>query len=66
MILIMTVVKDGKKMDYYDKIWAPFMPDFYKRFGDTSRERKSSMELTLEFFRRRYDIIVPMVESWKP
>ena len=54
------------KMDEYDKIWAPLMPDFYKRFGDTSRGRKNSMESTLDFFRKRYDIIIPMVESWKP
>ena len=54
------------KMDEYDKIWAPLMPDFYKRFGDTSRKRKKSMESTLDFFRKRYDIIIPMVESWKP
>ena len=54
------------KMDDYDKIWAPLMPDFYKRFGDTSRKRKKSMESTLDFFRKRYDIIIPMVESWKP
>ena len=54
------------KMNDYDKIWAPLMPDFYKRFGDTSRERKRSMESTLDFFRKRYDMIIPMVENWKP
>jgi hypothetical protein len=54
------------KMDYYDKIWTPLMPDFYKRFGDSSRYWKISMKITLDFFRKRYDFIIPMVKSWKP
>ena len=54
------------KMDYYDKIWAPLMPDFYKRFGGNFRKREIFIKLTLDFFRRRYDYIIPMVESWKP
>ena len=54
------------KMDYYDKIWTPLMPDFYKRFGDSSRYWKICMKITLDFFRKRYGMIIPMVESWKP
>ena len=54
------------KMDYYDKIWAPLMPDFYKRFGGSFWKRELFMKLTLDFFRKRYDYIIPMVESWKP
>ena len=53
-----------EKMDAYDKVWAPLMPDFYKRFGDTSKLREGCMKSTLDFFRRRYDIIIPIVESW--
>jgi hypothetical protein len=55
-----------EKMNSYDKIWGPLMPDFYKRFGDYSLNRKECMELTLSFFKKRYDIIIPIVEKWRP
>ena len=54
------------KMDYYDKIWTPLMSDFYKRFGGSPQKREICMKITLDFFRKRYDYIIPMVESWKP
>ena len=54
------------KMDFYDKVWGPLMPDFYKRFGDTANLRKRCMNSTLNFFQRRYDVIIPIVENWKP
>ena len=54
------------KMDFYDKLWGPLMPDFYKRFGDTANLRKRCMNSTLNFFQRRYDVIIPIVEKWKP
>ena len=53
-------------MDAYDKIWRPLMADFYKRFGDTSKLRDGCMKATLDFFWKRYDIIIPIVERWKP
>ena len=53
-----------EKMDSYDKVWAPLMPDYYKRFGDTSQRRKDCMKSTLNFFWKRYDIIIPIVERW--
>ncbi len=55
-----------EKMNSYDKTWGPLMPDFYKRFGDSSRNREKCMELTLNFFKKRYDIIIPIVEKWRP
>lgn len=55
-----------EKMNFYDKTWGPLVPDFYKRFGDSSRNRKECMELTLNFFKKRYDIIIPIVEKWRP
>ena len=58
--------KVQEKMNSYDKIWGPLMPDFYKRFGDSSQKRKECMELTLNFFKKRYDIIIPIVEEWRP
>lgn len=58
--------KVKERMDYYDKMWSPLMPDFYKRFGDTANLRKRCMNSTLNFFQRRYDVIVPIVEKWKP
>ena len=54
------------KADEYDRIWSPLMPDFYKRFGDTANLRKRSMNSMLNFFQRRYDVIIPIVEKWKP
>ena len=53
------------KMEAYDKIWGPLMPDFYKRFGDSSEQRKGCRSSTLNFFKKRYDIIIPIVEKWK-
>lgn len=50
-----------EKMNSYDKTWGPLMPDFYKRFGESSRKRKECMEATLHFFKKRYDIIIPIV-----
>ena len=55
-----------EKMESYDKQWAPLMPDFYKRFGDTANLRKRSMNSMLNFFQRRYEFIIPIVEKWKP
>ena len=55
-----------EKMDSYDKTWGPLMPDFYKRVGNSSEKRERCMKSTLNFFRKRYDIIIPIVEGWKP
>lgn len=55
-----------EKMNSYDKTWGSLMSDFYKRFGDSSLNRKDCMELTLKFFKKRYDIIIPIVEKWRP
>ncbi|HAT98570.1 MAG TPA: hypothetical protein DCS50_05670 [Acidaminococcaceae bacterium] len=55
-----------KKIDSYNKVWEPLMPDFYKRFGDTSELRKRCLNAMLTFFQRRYQIIVPIVEKEKP
>lgn len=54
------------EMDDYDRLWRPLMEDFYKRFGGNLRNRDIFMKLTLDFFRKRYNMIIPMVESWKP
>ena len=55
-----------EKTDQYDKMWSPLMPDFYKRYGDTANLRKRGLNSMLNFFQRRYDLIVPIVEKWKP
>ncbi len=44
--------------------WKPLMPDFYRRFGDSSQAERTEAERMLKFFRSRYDIIIPLVESW--
>ena len=58
--------KVREKTDLYDKLWSPLMPDFYKRYGDTANLRKRCMNSMLTFFMRRYEIIIPIVEKWKP
>ncbi len=47
----------------YDDMWRPMMKDYYKRFGSPSSYYDSEMKNTLEFFKQRYDYIVPLVQE---
>lgn len=51
-------------MNAYADIWKPLMPDYYKRFGDTSHLWTSDWDATIRFFETRYDYIIPCVESY--
>ena len=51
-------------LDRYQAVWKPLMPDFYRRFENSSTEEKLEAQRMLQFFESRYDIIIPIVESW--
>ena len=49
----------------YDRVWLPLMPDFYKRFGEPLWKWEVDRDDFLRFFRERYDLIIPLAESWQ-
>ncbi len=50
-------------MQEYTDLWLPMMPDYYRRFGDTSYHWNAELKRTLEFFEDRYDLIMPVIEK---
>ena len=54
-----------RTMDRYLAVWEPLMDDYYKRFGNTRWMWEESLNGTLDFFRRRYDCLLPLVEQYK-
>ena len=57
--------KAARTMDRYLAVWEPLMDDYYKRFGDTRWLWEESRTDTLDFFRRRYAFLLPLVEQYK-
>nr|MCR5372234.1 CotH kinase family protein [Solobacterium sp.] len=57
--------KAARTMDRYVAVWAPLMDDYYKRFGNTRWMWEESLTDTLDFFRRRYEFLLPLVEQYK-
>ena len=51
--------------EYLD-VWEPLMPDYYKRFGDTRDLWNAAVKQTTDFFRDRYDLLLPAVEAAAP
>ncbi len=49
--------------EYLD-VCAPLMPDFYRRFGDTSNQWEKDLNSIRHFFEARYDYIVPIVADY--
>ena len=47
----------------WEEKWSPYMPNYYKRFKDTSRAWGRYMNLTISFFRDRAKHILPAVEK---
>ena len=47
----------------WEEEWLPYMPDYYKRFEDTSWAWRKYMNLTTSFFRDRAEHILPAVEK---
>ena len=44
--------------------WAPYMPYYYERFGDTSWGWQENINSIINFFQQRYDQIIPKVLSF--
>ncbi len=49
----------------HDRVWLPLMPDYWKRFGDLPDRCVRDRDRFVCFFRDRYDLIIPLVESWQ-
>ena len=48
----------------HERAWRPLLDDFHRRYGDTSILWELGLASTRDFFRKRYDVIVPIVEAW--
>ena len=46
------------------RAWRPLMQDFYLRYGDYRGQWNAGLQLTQEFFDRRYGEIVPIALAW--
>ena len=51
-------------MQEYGAVWEPLMPDYYKRFGNTSFLWYNEWNATLHFFEKRDSVIIPFVERY--
>ena len=54
----------GDLLGKYLKDWTPLMRDFYLRYGDRSLQWDEGLKETREFFEKRYDYIIPVVEAY--
>ena len=52
-----------KDLRAWEGKWRPYMPNYYKRFGDTSWAWSRYMNLTISFFKDRAAHILPEVEK---
>ena len=53
-------------LNSFSEVYAPYMPDFYKRFGDTSQEWNSNINGIKNFFANRLRYILNYVENYQP
>ena len=51
-------------MAAYEKAWKPLMQDYYRRFGHVGHRWIFARSLTLRFFRKRYDLLLPLAEKY--
>ncbi len=54
-----------REIDALKAVWDPLMPDFYKRYGNTSQKEKQEVERLVRFFEERYDFMIPLLEEWQ-
>ena len=47
----------------YSELWDPLMPDYYKRFGDSSHLWNEDKQGTISFFRERYDYMLSFLDQ---
>ncbi len=48
----------------YVNEWEPLMQDYYKRFGNSQYQWDISIINTIDFFKNRYNNIIPIAESY--
>ena len=48
----------------YVNEWEPLMQDYYKRFGNSQSQWDISIINTIDFFKNRYNNIIPIAESY--
>jgi len=53
-------------LDSFSEVYAPYMPDYYKRFGDTSWEWNRNINGIKNFFANRLRYILNYVENYQP
>ncbi len=53
----------NESLERFAATWAPYMPDYYKRFGDTSWAWEMSLSNIRRFFAHRYQYIVSYVQK---
>ena len=53
-----------KALRRHMRVWAPLLADCYRRYGDTHHLWSADLAATLDFFARRFDVIVPLVRAW--
>ncbi|MBR3404605.1 MAG: hypothetical protein IKG91_04855 [Firmicutes bacterium] len=53
----------GNLLDAYLKEWEPLMADCYRRYGD-HHYWTGFAQYTRDFFERRYEFIIPIVEAF--
>ena len=51
-------------VNLFSGIWEPLMPDYYKRYGDRSKQWDSDMDHLMRFFRYRYNYIIQFAEEY--
>ena len=47
----------------YDEVWRPAMDDYYRRFLDETWKYDNTIDVTLEFFEKRYDYILSFIDE---
>ncbi len=59
---------DTERVDHllaeYVNEWEPLMQDYYKRFGNSQYQWDFSIINTIDFFKNRYNNIIPIAESY--
>ena len=57
--------KVGEALNSFDSIWQPLMDLHYKRFDSNSEQYSMGLFFVRDFFEKRYDLIIPIIEAYK-
>ena len=58
--------KVSAEVDRLAALYKPFMPNYYKRFGDTSNRWDININNIKTFFENRSEFILDAVQNWQP